>query len=83
MENEKQPKSFWSKMLDGFLEIFGELIVMLVSVAVGIGIFSLFGRQDLLKQSDPELIALIGILAIFAIVGIVIAVVAVIKKKKK
>ena len=82
MEKEKK-KSFWTKILDVFLEIFGELILMLVSVAVGIGIISLLGRQDLIKKLDPEFIALIGILAIFAIVGIVIAAVAVIKKKKK
>ena len=83
MEKEKKQKSFWTKILDVFLEIFGELILMLVSVAVGIGIISLLGRQDLIKKLDPEFIALIGILAIFAIVGIVIAAVAVIKKKKK
>lgn len=83
-KNEEKPKKgLWKKVGEGFLEIFGELIIILIAFAAGMGILTLLGQKDLVEQWDPELVSLVGILAILAVTGIVIAIVAIVKKKKK
>lgn len=80
MENKK--RGFWSKLWDLVTEIFGELIIMLLAFGVGTGILWLLGRKDLVKDMDPESVALLGVLAAVAVTIIILAIVALIKKRK-
>lgn len=81
MESKKK-RGWLSKLWDFFTEIFGELIVLLVSFGIGAGILWLFGRKNLVKDMDSEWVILLGMLAAVAVTIIVLVIVALIKKRK-
>lgn len=88
MENEKKPKKkIWRKIGEAVLEIFGELLVLLIFFAIGWGCLFLIGQKDNLTDWDPELIMVLGILAVLVLAAIVFFIVVIVKniirKKKK
>ena len=83
MKKEKSKKNFWDGLKFVFLEVFGELLAVLILFAAGAGILYLLGGTEILRTWEPEVIALVGSVAISVLVGIVIAVVKAVKKKKR
>ena len=83
MKKETSKKNFWDGLKLFFLEVFGELLAVLILFAAGAGILYLLGGTEILRNWDPELIVLVGSVAISVLVGIVIAVVKAVKKKKR
>lgn len=79
-DNKKSGKRIWKKIGEILLEVIGEVIIMSVALATGIGILRLCKQKNILEQWDPEMVGFLGMLAILAVAGIIIALV---KKKKK
>lgn len=80
---EEKKKRAPGKVLSAVLEVLGELLVMAVFFAVGLGVMALLGNRDAVENMDPELVILLGILVIFAAVFVVTAIVMLFRKKKK
>ena len=82
-ENKKSGKRIWKKIGEILLDVIGEVIIMGVALATGMGILRLCKQENILEQWDPEMVGFLGMLAILALAGIVCAIIAIVKKKKK
>jgi hypothetical protein len=87
MENEKKPKKkIWGKLGEACVEIFGELLAMLILFAIGVGVLYVIKGNFNPADWDVELIVLLGMLVVLALLGIGFAIGAIVKnitKKKK
>lgn len=70
------------KFLTTLAEILAELLLTLLALLIGYGVFCLFGQEDILERLDPDLVVLLGILLVLVGVGIVSAILDKFKKKR-
>jgi hypothetical protein len=76
MKSDKKQKSSRIKasLIEGFIEVFGELIFGLLAIGVGLGFAMLF-PHSMAKNWDPELLMFIGFIVLLALVISVLAII--------